>query len=114
MLDAARLSNDPQKSGNDSEVSNQQLQRVQTSLTLPLDRYHYPGNTITSAAMVHHNHPTPMNPQHFLDHPSSNMFQTVAPNMDGTTGRLTLSTFSPSNPNFPGPSGFQVGTFKYS
>ena len=108
MLDAARLSNDPQKSGNESEVNNQQMQRVQPSLTLPLDRYHYPGNTITSAAMVHHNHPTPMNPQHFLEHASNNMFQTLGPNMDGTSSRLTLSTFSPSNPTFQGPNAFQV------
>ena len=112
MLDAARLSNGPQKSANESEINSQPLQRVQTNLALPLDRYHYPGNTITSAAMVHHNHPTPMNPQHFIEHPSNNIFQQIVPNIDGTIGRLTMSTFSPSNPAFPGPSGLQVSIIK--
>ena len=112
MLDAARLSNDPQKATNESEGNTKHLQRAQTSLALPLDRYHYPGNIVTSAAMVHHNHPTPMNPQHFLEPQSNNMFQVINPNVDSATGRLTLSTFSPSNPNFPGPGGFQVRILK--
>ena len=113
MLDAARLSIDPQKSANESETSAKQLQRAQTSLALPLERYHYPGNIFTSAAMVHHNHPTPMNQQHFLEPPSNDMFQVMNPTVDGATGRLTLSTFSPSNPTFPAPNSFQVRMLKF-
>ena len=100
-MDVARLSGDPQKSAgaNANEVASggtmQYIQRGQASLTLPLNRYH--GNTITSAAIVHHSHPT--NQPQFM-HSTNPHFEAMTPTIDGAGGRMSLSTFSSGNANF--------------
>ena len=107
-LDAARLSKEPQNALNDAPDNLQQLQRIQGKLTLPLEHYHNHGSTITSAAMVHHNHPTSINlPQHFMES-SSHPFDMMNPTMDSAVGRLSLTTFSPSNPICPNSNSIQV------
>ena len=107
-LDAARLSKEPQNALNDAPDNLQQLQRIQGKLTLPLEHYHNHGSTITSAAMVHHNHPTSINlPQHFMES-SNHPFDMMNPTMDSAVGRLSLTTFSPSNPICPNSNSIQV------
>ena len=107
-LDAARLSKEPQNALNDAPDNLQQLQRIQGKLTLPLEHYHNHGSTITSAAMVHHNHPTSINlPQHFIES-SNHPFDMMNPTMDSAVGRLSLTTFSPSNPICPNSNSIQV------
>ena len=107
-LDAARLSKEPQNALNDTPDNLQQLQRIQGKLTLPLEHYHNHGSTITSSAMVHHNHPTPTNlPQHFMES-SNHPFDMMNPTMDSAVGRLSLTTFSPSNPICPNSNSIQV------
>ena len=107
-LDVARLSKEPQNALNDAPDNLQQLQRIQGKLTLPLEHYHNHGSTITSAAMVHHNHPTSINlPQHFMES-SNHPFDMMNPAMDSAVGRLSLTTFSPSNPICPNSNSIQV------
>ena len=105
------MSEDPQKSGNEAE-SIQHFQRVQASLTLPLERYHHPGTTISSAALIHHNHAMPVNPHQYLESSASHPFQTITPTMDGAGGRIALSTFSPSNPTFSNPINLPVSIYE--
>ena len=120
MLDAARLSGDPQKlSGGKrgAEVSSsiaggaiQCLQRGQgSSLTLPLSRYQ--NNTVTSAAIVHHQHQLPItNQQQFMHSTTTrnHQFDAMTPTADAPSGRMSLSTFAPGNANFPTPNNHQV------
>ena len=94
-MDAARLSEDPNQTVNDTENIHH-FQRAQASLTLPLNRYPH-GTTITSAAMVHHSQHTPLNQQHLIQS-TNHPFDAITPTIDGAGPRLTLSTFSPSNP----------------
>ena len=97
-LDAARLSEDPQKAGSDPEGI-QHFHRLQASLTLPLERYHHQGTTLSSAAMIHHNHSTPLNRNQYLESSANHTFQTITPTIE-QGGRIALSTFSPSNSTF--------------
>ena len=110
-LDVARLSEDPQQGVNNNEIT-QNFQRAQASLTLPLNRCHH-GTTITSAAMIHHNaRQTPLNQQQHVIQSVNHPLDSITPTMDGAGGRLTLSTFSPSNPTFITPNSIQVTSRK--